>query len=349
MACAIRILTLSALAGPVAGTRWWSCHRGGRGTAAAPPIDYCGGQCSDILPPGENGNATLADILAHKALGTRPAHAADQLGKYADLGGGYRGADHRHDRPVLQRLLLRRAADQVASTIQPRSDVTIVRDKATGVPHITGTTRVRHRVRRRVRRRAGPAVADGRHAPRRPRPADAVRRRRARATGSWSRSSSRTRPTPRPNCSSRSTRSPQAARAARRAIADAQAYVDGINKYITESHSGRYFPGEYVLTGHVDAITNAGKIDPFKLTDLVGARLGGRRAVRRRRRRRGPGRRREAGDAGAYGVEQGEKVWQGLRAEDDPEAVRRCTTGRTSRTARRRRTRRAWRCRTRVR
>src|SRR5437588_520956 len=32
-------------------------------------------------------------------------------------------------------------ASQVASSIQPRSDVTIVRDKATGVPHITGTTR----------------------------------------------------------------------------------------------------------------------------------------------------------------------------------------------------------------
>ncbi|MFD0528288.1 hypothetical protein ACFQ1I_16335 [Kitasatospora arboriphila] len=32
-------------------------------------------------------------------------------------------------------------ADQVASTTRPRSDVAIVRDKATGVPHITGTTR----------------------------------------------------------------------------------------------------------------------------------------------------------------------------------------------------------------
>src|SRR5262245_45031562 len=46
--------------------------------------DYCQGQCADILPPGENGNATLADILLHKIFGTRPAHAADQLDRYAN-------------------------------------------------------------------------------------------------------------------------------------------------------------------------------------------------------------------------------------------------------------------------
>jgi hypothetical protein len=30
--------------------------------AAAVADDYCGGRCSDILPPGENGDATLAQI-----------------------------------------------------------------------------------------------------------------------------------------------------------------------------------------------------------------------------------------------------------------------------------------------
>ena len=58
--------------------------------AAVSPDDYCGGQCSDILPPGEQGSATLAEILAHKLLGTRPAHSADQLGKYSSLAGGYK-------------------------------------------------------------------------------------------------------------------------------------------------------------------------------------------------------------------------------------------------------------------
>ena len=112
-------------------------------------------------------------------------------------------------------------------------------------------------------------------------------------------------------------------------LADAQSYIDGINKYITDSHNGRYFPGEYVLTGHVDAITNAGTIEPFKLTDLVvlasvvGAQFGAG----------GGG---EVQNAVAklalqekYGVAQGEKVWQSLRAADDPEAVKTLHDGQT--------------------
>src|SRR5687768_12808528 len=62
-------------------------------TAAAAEVtaanDYCGNQCSDILPPGQNGNATLAQILLNQAFGTQPAHAADQLGPYANLAKGH--------------------------------------------------------------------------------------------------------------------------------------------------------------------------------------------------------------------------------------------------------------------
>ncbi|PWK65056.1 hypothetical protein BCL76_11343 [Streptomyces sp. CG 926] len=56
-----------------------------------PIADYCGGQCSDILPPGQNGNATLTQILLHKAFGTMPAHASDQLVRYDFLVAGYPG------------------------------------------------------------------------------------------------------------------------------------------------------------------------------------------------------------------------------------------------------------------
>ena len=52
--------------------------------AAFATNDYCLGECSDILPPGENGDADLAAILAHQAFGTRPAHASDQLAPSAD-------------------------------------------------------------------------------------------------------------------------------------------------------------------------------------------------------------------------------------------------------------------------
>src|SRR5215469_12071916 len=58
----------------------------GPATAAVlAPNDYCLDQCADILPPGENGNATLVDILGNQTLGTRPGHSADQLDKYGNL------------------------------------------------------------------------------------------------------------------------------------------------------------------------------------------------------------------------------------------------------------------------
>lgn len=103
--------------------------------------DYCLGQCADILPPGNNGNATLAEILTHKAFGTRPAHSADQLGKYDGLVSGYSGLTNAQLTDFFNDGSFGVPADQVESTIRPRSDVTIVRDKKIGMPHITGTTR----------------------------------------------------------------------------------------------------------------------------------------------------------------------------------------------------------------
>ncbi|HUR09666.1 MAG TPA: hypothetical protein VM347_44510, partial [Nonomuraea sp.] len=57
----IRALTLAAVGGLVAGLTQVAVPAPAQ--AALAPNDYCGGQCSDILPPGENGNASLADIL----------------------------------------------------------------------------------------------------------------------------------------------------------------------------------------------------------------------------------------------------------------------------------------------
>ncbi len=85
--------------------------------------------------------------------------------------------------------------------------------------------------------------------------------------------------------------------------------------------AGRNCPGEYVLTGHLDAITNAGGPKPFTMTDLiaiagvVGGLFGGgggtemqsalvRLAARAR-----------------YGPVEGDRVWQGFRGQNDPETV----------------------------
>ncbi|MGF1427639.1 penicillin acylase family protein [Kitasatospora sp. LaBMicrA B282] len=286
--------------------------------AAAP--DYCAGQCNDILPPGENGNATLADILANKVFGTRPAHTEDQLGPYASLADSYPGLTDAQLNSFFDDASFGVPADQVESSISPRSDVTIVRDKATGVPHITGTTRYgteygagyaaaqdrlwvmdlfRHVGRGELSGFAGGAAAN-----------------RQLEQSFWQ-AAPYTEDELQAQIDTVANEGPRG----RQALADAQAYVDGINAYLTQAYDNRTFPGEYDLTGHVDAITNAGSIEPFKLTDLValasvigalfGSGGGGQLASAEVK---------QAAEA-RYGQALGDQVWQSLREANDPEAV----------------------------
>ncbi|MEU9991251.1 penicillin acylase family protein [Streptomyces sp. NPDC048045] len=285
--------------------------------------DYCGGQCSDILPPGENGNATLAQILLNQAFGTQPAHAEDQLGPYANLATGYSGLTDTKINTFFNDASFGVPSDQVASTEKPagRSDVTIVRDKKAGVPHITGTTRYgaefgagyaaaedrlwlmdvfRHVGRGQLTGFAGGAPSNQgleqefyRNAPYTE--ADL----QAQIDNAVSKNGAR----------------------GQQALADVNAYLDGVNSYIDASDSGRYFPGEYDLTGHKDAITNAGTIDHFKVTDLVAlASVIGSLF--------GSGGGGEVNNAlslmaaqSKYGVEQGTKVWESFRERNDAEAA----------------------------
>ncbi|MFF6878838.1 penicillin acylase family protein [Streptomyces sp. NPDC012474] len=291
--------------------------------ATAAANDHCGTQCSDILPPGQNGNATLAQILLNQAFGTQPEHAEDQLGPYADLAKGYPGLTNDKINTFFNDASFGVPADQVASTLKPagRSDVTIVRDKKTGVPHITGTTRYgtefgagyaaaqdrlwlmdvfRHVGRGQLTSFAGGAPSNQgleqqfwRHAPYTEADLQAQIDNAVATNGERG----------------------------RQALADVKAYLDGINSYIDTSDSGRTFPGEYVLTGHKDSVTNAGTIEHFKVTDLValasviGALFG-------------------AGGGGEvnnalslmaaqekYGVTEGTEVWESFRMRNDPEAV----------------------------
>ncbi|MGV9565417.1 penicillin acylase family protein [Streptomyces sp. NPDC003480] len=285
--------------------------------------DYCGGQCSDILPPGENGNATLAQILLNQAFGTQPGHAEDQLGPYADLATGYSGLTDAKINTFFDDASFGVPSGQVASTERPagRSDVTIVRDRKTGVPHITGTTRYgtefgagyaagedrlwlmdvfRHVGRGQLTSFAGGAASNQgleqefwRNAPYTEADLQAQIDRAVAAAGDRG----------------------------RQALDDVNAYLAGVNAYIDASDGGRYFPGEYVLTGHKDAITNAGTIEHFKVTDLValasviGALFGSG----------GGG---EVNNAvsllaaqSKYGVAEGTKVWESFRERNDPEAV----------------------------
>ncbi|WP_078947546.1 penicillin acylase family protein [Streptomyces griseus] len=291
--------------------------------ATAAANDYCGGQCSDILPPGQNGNATLAQVLLNQAFGTQPDHAEDQLGPYANLAKGYPTLTNATINTFFNDASFGVPTDQVASTLKPagRADVTIVRDKKTGVPHITGTTRYgtefgagyaaaqdrlwlmdvfRHVGRGQLTSFAGGAASNQgleqqfwRNAPYTEADLQAQIDNAIATNGARG----------------------------QQALDDARAYLDGINAYIDASDSGRYFPGEYVLTGHKDSVTNAGTIDHFKITDLValGSVIGALF---------GSGGGGEVNNAISllaaqekYGVAEGTKVWESFRERNDPEAV----------------------------
>ncbi|HEX4704105.1 MAG TPA: penicillin acylase family protein, partial [Pseudonocardiaceae bacterium] len=288
-------------------------------TAAGTPFavtDYCAGQCNDILPPGENGNATLADILANKLLGTRPAHTDDQLNTYGNLADGYQGLTNATIGQYFNDSSFGVPAGQVASSIQPRGDVTIVRDKATGVPHVYGTTRsgtefgagyaaaqdrlwlmdlFRHVGRGELSSFAGGAAAN-----------------RALEQTFWAAA-----PYTEQDLANQVTTIANSGPAGAQAMADINSYVAGINTYITQAFNNRTFPGEYDLTGHVNPVTNAGSIDPFQPTDLiaiasvVGALFGS-----------GGGGEvqsalvKQAADA-QFGLAVGDKVWQSFREEND--------------------------------
>ncbi|MEU9113962.1 penicillin acylase family protein [Streptomyces sp. NPDC048483] len=292
--------------------------------AAAPndAHDYCQGQCADILPPGATGNATLMQILGNKLFGTHPRHSTDQLGPYGALASGYQSLTDDTLTDFFNDASFGVPGDQVGKVSTPRDDVTITRDKKTGVPHIKGTTRYgtefgagyaagqdrlwlmdlfRHIGRGELTSFAGGAPAnqgmEQQFFPQAPytekdlqEQVDAIRKNHG-ARGE-------------------------------QAMKDAQAYVDGINAYREQSKNGRYFPGEYVLTGHINAITNAGEIKPFKLTDLIALAsvVGGLF---------GNGGGGEVNSALAllsaqqkYGVEKGTKVWESFRERNDPEAAK---------------------------
>src|SRR5512142_1494868 len=288
--------------------------------AAAAPSDRCGGQCGDILPPGENGNATLVDILGNRVLGTTPPHARDQLDRYAALAPGYQGLTDAQLGRYFDDASFGVPADQVERTERPRADVTVVRDRATGVPHVTGTSRagtmfgagyagaedrlflmdlLRHVGRGQLTSFAGGAPGN-----------------RALEQSVW-------RVAPYTDADLQAQIDALRADGDRgaRLYDDVQNYLAGVNAYIAACLAARDCPGEYVLTGHLDAITNAGGPQPFQATDIVaiagviGGLFGGgggaemtsalvRIAARAR-----------------YGTDLGDRVWRGLREQNDPETV----------------------------
>jgi acyl-homoserine lactone acylase PvdQ len=291
-----------------------------RATAAIVGNDYCLAQCGDILPPGQNGNATLAEILSNRASGAMPGHASDQLGRYADLVYGYAGLRDDQLDSFYNDASFGVPPGQAERTYQPRSDVTVVRDKASGVPHITGTTRsgtmygagyagaedrlftmdlLRHVGRGTLTPFAGGSPGN-----------------RALEQSLWKQA-----PYTEADLEAQVTRIGTLGARGAQLVSDLRSYLDGVNAYIDACMAGRYCPGEYVLTGNLDSITNVGGPVHFGLTDIVavGGVIGGLF---------GGGGGTEMQSAlvrvaarAKYGDAQGDAVWAGFRAQNDPEAV----------------------------
>jgi len=105
--------------------------------------DYCGGGCHDIHPAGQNGFDLFIDAIGNKLFHTVPPHWNDQQGKYDALAAGAAGLTPDTLGNFFNDASFGVKPADVERTYQPagRSDVTIVRDKQQGIPHITGTTR----------------------------------------------------------------------------------------------------------------------------------------------------------------------------------------------------------------
>ncbi|MFI5495897.1 penicillin acylase family protein [Actinoplanes sp. NPDC051859] len=297
--------------------------------AAAPVLntDYCLGECSDILPPGQNGDADLVQILAHQTVGYMPPHSSDQLGRYADLV-HHTGLSNEQISNFFNDGSFGVAAGDVDKSYQPRADVTVVRDKALGIPHVTGTTRdgtmfgagyvgaedrlfLMDLMRRLGRGQVTPFAGGN--------PAN-----RSLEQSVW-RTSPYTEADLEAQIAALRASGPRGAQL----YADVQSYIAGINKYIADCMGKRDCPGEYVVTGHLDPITNKGGPEPFKLTDLVavagviGGLFGGG----------GGGEMQSAlvriAARAKYGDVAGDAVWTAFRTQNDPETVTTVHNGQT--------------------
>ncbi|WP_079123517.1 penicillin acylase family protein [Streptomyces abyssalis] len=282
--------------------------------APDPDADPCRGQCRDILPAGQNGHASLAEILLHKAVGIRPKHSADQLGPYDKLLHEYSGLSDDKLSDYFNDASFGVPEDEVESVVSPRSDVTITRDKATGTPHIKGTTRSGTEfgagyaagqdrlwlidVLRHVGRGELSSFAGGAEGNRQleqslwavaPYTEDDLKRQVERIRGSGERGA--------------------------QAYEDIQDYVEGLNAYAAEATGLLDKPGEYFLTGNGSEIEDFTVTDVVAIASVIGAIFGNG----------GGG---EVGNALAelafekqYGKAKGEKAYTAWRAQNDTEAT----------------------------
>ena len=265
----------------------------------------------NVLPPGENGLASLAQILAFRGAGALPPHFADQQALYENLLYAAPALTEAQIPSYFKDATFGVPASEVESTIEPKPGVMIERDAAYGIPHIYGETRagtmfgagyagaqdrlflmdvLRHTGRAELASFLGGSNAG----------ADAAQ---------WGFA-----PYTEADLEKQLAEAPALyGQAGQQAVEDVQNYVAGINAYIAAANANPALkPGEYALLGKA--------MEPWKPTDvvavasLIGALFGA-----------GGGN--ELGSAetmqafeSRFGRKAGRKAWLGFREKNDSEA-----------------------------
>ena len=290
---------------------------GGAATAATPHtgslqvVDDCGGQCYDILPPGENGNETLAQIILFKLFGTHPANNDDQLGPYSNLVNAATGLTDSQINQFYNSSSLGVPAGDVERTETPETGVTIVRDDS-GIPHITGQTRAETEFG------AGYAGAEDRLWV-----MDLMRHLGQGELTSFAGGDAgnqsleqnlwRSAPYTKAELSAQVTALSNDGSAGAQVATDIENYLDGVNAYIAQVEAADDFPGEYDLAGQ--SIAPFTETDLIAIADVIGALFGN-----------GGGAQLESAlvkqaSEAQYGTTEGDEVWSALREQNDPEAT----------------------------
>src|SRR4051794_29218868 len=113
----------------------------GQGPTPSPYQADDGKGFHDILPPGTRGRYNAAELAAFLATGATVPHCCDQLGMYRDLMYATPGLTASDIGKYFKDSSFGVPDGQAERTYSPRDDVTVVRDRAFGVPHVYGRTR----------------------------------------------------------------------------------------------------------------------------------------------------------------------------------------------------------------
>jgi acyl-homoserine lactone acylase PvdQ len=111
------------------------------GPGARPYGENDAGGFRDVLPPGTRGRYNGPELAAFLATGQTVPHCCDQLGMYRDLVYATPGLRPEHIGQFFKDATFGVREGDAERTYSPREDVTIVRDRGFGVPHVYGRTR----------------------------------------------------------------------------------------------------------------------------------------------------------------------------------------------------------------